>query len=131
VLAAAVITSPQLTAWFGDSQGALADKPLLESLPPPDAGARKNVVAHAGDVSSVNKMVSANFFMLIAKDPRLVVKIQCNVAHHDSTLKSCRNLKILADGTGRGQVPFHNFVSKQLLPIPDKKYDRHSLAAIS
>jgi hypothetical protein len=83
----------------------LADVPLLESLPPPAAGARKNVVAHAGDVISVNKMVSANFFILVAKDPRVVVKIQYGIAHHDSTLKSRRNLKILADGTGRGQVP--------------------------
>jgi hypothetical protein len=35
-----MMTSPQLTGWFGVSQGVLADVPLLESLPPPDAGAK-------------------------------------------------------------------------------------------
>jgi hypothetical protein len=33
VLAAATIVSPQFNEWFGDTQGALADVPLLESLP--------------------------------------------------------------------------------------------------
>ena len=43
--------------------------PLLESLPPPDAGARKYVVAHAGDASRTNKIVSVNFFILMAMYP--------------------------------------------------------------
>ena len=33
VLAAAIMTSPQLRAWFGVSHEALLDLPLLESLP--------------------------------------------------------------------------------------------------
>jgi len=50
-----------------------------------------------------------------------MLKIQPDIAHHNPTLKSLRNMKILADGTGRGQVPFHSSVAKQLLPIPVKK----------
>jgi hypothetical protein len=41
----------------------LADAPLLESLPPAEAGARKYVVAHAGDAKTTSKKVRKNFFI--------------------------------------------------------------------
>jgi hypothetical protein len=75
VLAAAVITSPQLTAWFGVSQGVLADVPLLESLPPPAAVARKYEDAHAGDASKENKTATAILLILKPQAPKTVEKI--------------------------------------------------------
>ena len=53
----------------------LADKPLLESLPPPVAVARKYEVAHAGDASVESKITSANFLNLITQAPKTVEKI--------------------------------------------------------
>jgi hypothetical protein len=94
-----------------------ADVPLLESLPPPEAGARKNVVAHAGDASRMNNVVSANFFILLAKIPRSMVKIQNVVVHHGSILLSSRDETILVRGTAKVQVPLHYSVFKQLLPF--------------
>jgi len=91
--------------------------PLLESLPPLEAGARKNVVAQAGDASRMNNVVSANFFILLAKVPLSMVKIQNVVAHHDSILLSSHDETILVRGTAKVQVPLHYNVFKQLLPF--------------
>lgn len=94
--------------------------PLLESLPPPDAGARKYVVAHAGDASRMNKTVRANFFILVAKVPRKLEKTKNKIGPHDSNVISITNPEILAHRTGKEQVSCHSSVVKELLPIPGK-----------
>jgi hypothetical protein len=57
--------------------------PLLESLPPADAGARKYVVAQAGDASRMNKNVRKNFFILSTKVLRILQKTKNEVVHHN------------------------------------------------
>jgi hypothetical protein len=101
----------------------------LESLPPPDAGARWYVVAHAGDASRMNSMVSAYFFILVVKVSMIVEKAQSKIAHHCSNLISLLDREILAHGTGKEQVYCRCSVLKQLLPIPGKNSDRHAQTA--
>jgi hypothetical protein len=91
--------------------------PLLELLPPPDAGARKKVVAPAGDASRMNNVVSTNFFILLAKVLRSMVKIENVVAHHGFILGSFQDETILVHRTAKVQVPLHHSVLKQSLPI--------------
>lgn len=83
MLAAAVMVSPQLTAWFGVSQGELAEVPLLESFPPPEAGARKNVVAAAGDAARANRKIRAKFFILLGQTTGIMQKTKGEVAHNE------------------------------------------------
>lgn len=90
--------------------------PLLESLPPLDAGARKKVVAHAGDASRMNIVVSANFFILLAKILQSMVTIENVVAHHGFILVFPQDETILVHRTAKVQVPLHYNVLKQLLP---------------
>lgn len=78
--------------------------PLLESLPPPDAGARKYEVAHAGDASRTNRIVSANFFISTTNLPKTAEETQGDVAHHHSILILLRDQVLLVDRTGKGQV---------------------------
>ncbi len=76
-------------------------------------------------------MVSANFFILIAKVPLIVEKIQSEVAHHDSILIRDRDQALLARWTGKVQVSQDHNILNQLSPIASKKVDRYGQVAIS
>ena len=78
---------------------------MLESFPPPDAGARKYVVAHAGDARRMNVKVSKNFFILLTKVSRIVQKNQNVVAHHNRMIGLYHDQAILVLGTAKVQLP--------------------------